>query len=405
MDIILGMKRRKTGMQTLETYEYDEQNRVIRKDRELYDTTLKDFTKFKRNNIVFTGDKMTHEDLLYWNKTTNDWDGVETYDGTTEYNCKIDYLYDKQGRDTTDNYYQKRTLDGDYVLTIQDFNRYDDFADGSYNKTTGENFYIEDNGNLTLWPNNKTVEKFNSFGGKYHSLMSYYSDGDWLNEMEDSCEWNDRHLDTEERVWMYNYDNARVPSSWLSTTYDDNDNDVLQVLRQGADNATTDNDWVNSLQYKSAFENDSILVSYEEDGWSEETTDWVLNKAFTNSFDYNTPMSDVRMWNGLGLQESFKLLQQTQQYGATKSIITYYYSSTSDDIKSVNNNQSSVSVYPNPVTDQLFIKADGDVQVVLYSANGAVVKKSSEKQINVSDLSKGIYLVRVNGETKKIIKK
>jgi hypothetical protein len=180
---------------------------------------------------------------------------------------------------------------------------------------------------------------------------------------------------------------------------------VLQVLRQGADNATTDNDWVNSLQYKSAFENDSILVSYEEDGWSEETTDWVLNKAFTNSFDYNTPMSDVRMWNGLGLQESFKLLQQTQQYGATKSIITYYYSSTSDDIKSVNNNQSSVSVYPNPVTDQLFIKADGDVQVVLYSANGAVVKKSSEKQINVSDLSKGIYLVRVNGETKKIIKK
>jgi pectate lyase len=74
---------------------------------------------------------------------------------------------------------------------------------------------------------------------------------------------------------------------------------------------------------------------------------------------------------------------------------------------------SKLTLYPNPVSDQLYISSDNQkVQnVLIYNMSGAVVKNISDEveSIDVSNLPTGNYLVRVTADqgsvTKKIIKK
>lgn len=72
---------------------------------------------------------------------------------------------------------------------------------------------------------------------------------------------------------------------------------------------------------------------------------------------------------------------------------------------------STVSIYPNPATDVVNIASKEDItSVEIIGLSGQKLITSNEKQINVSHLNKGIYIVKittVNGktETKKLIKK
>jgi len=69
-----------------------------------------------------------------------------------------------------------------------------------------------------------------------------------------------------------------------------------------------------------------------------------------------------------------------------------------------------VSLYPNPVKDMLHIETATKIKSVnIYGVLGNLVLTSTSKEINVSDLGKGIYMVKVqdadnNISTKKIIK-
>jgi hypothetical protein len=73
------------------------------------------------------------------------------------------------------------------------------------------------------------------------------------------------------------------------------------------------------------------------------------------------------------------------------------------------------SVYPNPVTDVLYITGSGDSfisAVEIYDINGRLVKSNVfnavEAQLNTSDLSAGVYSVKISSDlgvsTKKIVK-
>lgn len=73
-----------------------------------------------------------------------------------------------------------------------------------------------------------------------------------------------------------------------------------------------------------------------------------------------------------------------------------------------NQNNLEVSLYPNPVRDILNIEIENDIQSIeIYNIQGQKVLSSNQKQINVSDLASGMYLVRIqdidnNIATKKI---
>ena len=63
--------------------------------------------------------------------------------------------------------------------------------------------------------------------------------------------------------------------------------------------------------------------------------------------------------------------------------------------------ENNVLVHPNPARDQLFIKKEGEInQVTIVNMAGQSVKRvtvggSEKTTLNVSDLSAGIYLVKV----------
>ncbi len=74
-------------------------------------------------------------------------------------------------------------------------------------------------------------------------------------------------------------------------------------------------------------------------------------------------------------------------------------------------NKLNISISPNPAKDFINIQSDGKIKSVeIYNLHGQKLITTTQKQINISSLSSGIYLVRVeddknNTTTKKIIKK
>ena len=64
---------------------------------------------------------------------------------------------------------------------------------------------------------------------------------------------------------------------------------------------------------------------------------------------------------------------------------------------------STVSVYPNPVTDILYIKAENP-QSKLYDQQGKLLLQTNKTEIDFSAYPKGIYILDVNDERTRIIK-
>lgn len=73
---------------------------------------------------------------------------------------------------------------------------------------------------------------------------------------------------------------------------------------------------------------------------------------------------------------------------------------------------SNISIYPNPATDMVTVGvdgADGNVNVQIVDINGRIVKEQNGNaqgmNIEVGNLSRGIYFVRLTGETVNIVRK
>ncbi|MGZ3918932.1 MAG: T9SS type A sorting domain-containing protein [Bacteroidia bacterium] len=69
----------------------------------------------------------------------------------------------------------------------------------------------------------------------------------------------------------------------------------------------------------------------------------------------------------------------------------------------------SFKIFPNPVTDFITIEGDNSLkEMTLYDALGNIVYKEEEAKkksvINMNSLSEGIYLLRLNGESARVIK-
>ncbi|MBR1769861.1 MAG: T9SS type A sorting domain-containing protein, partial [Bacteroidales bacterium] len=68
-------------------------------------------------------------------------------------------------------------------------------------------------------------------------------------------------------------------------------------------------------------------------------------------------------------------------------------------------NESSIEVYPNPAKEKLTIKADNEVSI--FNNNGQLIKVvkniKGTKEIGISDLESGIYYIKTENTSKKLI--
>ncbi len=106
------------------------------------------------------------------------------------------------------------------------------------------------------------------------------------------------------------------------------------------------------------------------------------------------------------------------QYVAIQYVSTDVFALFIDDVTiqttvGINENAASnVSVFPNPCNNVLNVTANGNNEVQIVNLLGQVITTQTmtdNAQINVSDLSNGVYFVRINGAngttTQKFIKK
>ena len=71
---------------------------------------------------------------------------------------------------------------------------------------------------------------------------------------------------------------------------------------------------------------------------------------------------------------------------------------------------SRISVYPNPTANRIYIQGENILQAELFDLRGRKVKQTTQKQIDLSDITSGSFILKVttdNDKTKsfKIIKK
>ena len=72
--------------------------------------------------------------------------------------------------------------------------------------------------------------------------------------------------------------------------------------------------------------------------------------------------------------------------------------------------QSGISVYPNPTANRIYIQGENILQAELFDLRGRKVKATNQKQIDLSDIGSGSFILKIttdNNKTKsfKIIKR
>ncbi len=75
-------------------------------------------------------------------------------------------------------------------------------------------------------------------------------------------------------------------------------------------------------------------------------------------------------------------------------------------LNEIDSDQSFIFVYPNPVSDYIQISGvDEDAEVLIFDMNGNVVSRTHGKRVDVSEMNNGNYILNVNGNSVKFIKK
>lgn len=84
-------------------------------------------------------------------------------------------------------------------------------------------------------------------------------------------------------------------------------------------------------------------------------------------------------------------------YALSQTEINNLYTNNSLSSQDFNQSNLEVFLYPNPANDVLNIEMIKEVKSLeIYNLQGQKIKSAIQKQINVSDLAKGIYLVKVS---------
>jgi hypothetical protein len=89
--------------------------------------------------------------------------------------------------------------------------------------------------------------------------------------------------------------------------------------------------------------------------------------------------------------------------------VTFHYLGTASPTAISLNSQSEIRFYPNPAADFLFIdNIDGEsLSAEVYDLQGRKllsfeILSGDKPQINISDLEKGLYVLRVVGKVEKV---
>uniref|UniRef100_UPI004049A7ED LamG-like jellyroll fold domain-containing protein n=1 Tax=Flavobacterium sp. TaxID=239 RepID=UPI004049A7ED len=141
--------------------------------------------------------------------------------------------------------------------------------------------------------------------------------------------------------------------------------------------------------------NGSLANSGSHPSWNTgNSTTFYLGSLFGTASPYLGDIDDLKIYD----------------YELTDSQIANLYTNNTLTSQNFNQNNLEVSLYPNPANDVLNIETALEIQSVeIYNIQGQKVMSANQKQINVSNLAAGMYMVRIQDAdnaiaTKKFVK-
>ena len=208
----------------------------------------------------------------------------------------------------------------------------------------------------------------------------------------------------------------RKPGVEINYTFDADGNVIDQVNRNGGNSgiplgapATRGMDiepgdlegWVNSTHFTYAYENGT---RYEKLGYRWKDEQWTTSEGQTVDYDFDHPMESVI--TPVGWTDPYKIdalhnLFGDGNNGWLESKMLYYWT---EHVATGVSEVTAGDVEVRYAGDIITIAATGDVDVKVYNAGGACVKTSSEKTVDMGGQPSGVYIVKVNGYTTKIVK-
>lgn len=117
---------------------------------------------------------------------------------------------------------------------------------------------------------------------------------------------------------------------------------------------------------------------------------------------YNIPMGNVP--NACKLYVPEGSLTQYQQAIQWNQFNPHIYSITTTGTTIVASDDTSIKVYPNPVSDMLYLSKEVTLIEIFDIQGNRVLKANNTGHINISHLPKGVYMVRANGKSERVVK-
>lgn len=367
-----------------ETVEYDENGKVSAYYQYKWDNVLASWVNnFMKQNTYVNG-KISVEDKKYWNEEAQSWDVYGT-----KSNIRIEYFYDKQGRDTL----EKTTWlysDG-WMLKGMTTNKYTSLDNGDtqmvderdyYNITTVDSIAIPIiKITYVLSPTNKI---------KYQLNQQNIDNTDWVKTNEMNITYDKNDSVDEVFNYTYNYiskDTVKMNDLYGKYIYDEYGNEVELITKVAAEDNVKE--WVNSIKYTSFYQNGSVYSGWRNYKWN--GNDWEIDTERSYVYDLDTPVDNLLTWiesdeNGKSIYH--KIMSKNYKYSGED---TYYYT--------YKYNKFDPSGISNLIND------NNSTNVTVYNVNGIIVKSSNNKDAVLANLRRGVYIIEENGIRSKYIKK
>ena len=166
-------------------------------------------------------------------------------------------------------------------------------------------------------------------------------------------------------------------------------------------NPTTVNNWKHIVI---TFDASKVAKIYVDGVYGNQNAQYTWYTSGTNLFYLGNSFGSVTgAFNGA--IDDLKIYN----YALSAAEVSSLYTSNTLSSSNFTQNNLEVALYPNPVRDILNIEIENDIQSIeIYNIQGQKVLSSNQKQINVSDLAAGMYMVRIqdvdnNIATEKIV--
>lgn len=389
-------------------YEWDENGNSTLVISSIWDTDTNDWFRYCRREQDFLNSDSQHlirAEKKFFNKELNNWGGDGEINGYVYHNTKGIIEYDELGREIYNAAYTAYT-NNEYTITAELFTVWTalpESQEASMQSVCTSTLYPQDR---EPYINDITTERFNSQGNKTYVFEKHIGKTQTLeNYLERNWEYDDqqREITYIEYKFDKNDNSKKLGVRKQMSTYDEHGN-IAEYKSQIGQNTGAD-DWVNNTYFTYAYEQDSILVERKAYIWN--GVEYFPNWGNGCTYDYSIPISEVNMWPGAN---TFHKISETQTYTGVDGewdyiSFKYHYSEVKGTGIANRTDDEAIKVYPNPVVDMLYINSKENAEINLYNLQGAKLLNTNEKKIDMTSYPAGLYIIDINGEKTKVLKK